>query len=165
MRRCLTLLLLAPLAACGDPGSDLDFGGEDLGEDRFAVDSEDGAIRMGLTDDVVYFALSDSVRAVARAEMEDSTPRDGIAGSIAGAVRGGVNRALAFRAKYPVADIRDIHWRDGQMVFEFVDPDRTLSRSFKVDDRPIEDVFTEEDVLAFAREFRRLKRQRGETGG
>ncbi|MBW3552691.1 MAG: hypothetical protein KY466_04225 [Gemmatimonadetes bacterium] len=165
MRTRLTLLLLAPLAACSDGGADMDFGGEDLGEDRFAIRSDDGAVRMGLTDDVVYFALSDSVRAVARAEMEDDTPREGIAGSIAGAVRGGVSRALAFRAKYPVAEIRDIRWEDGRMTFDFEDPDRTLSREFEVDDRPIAEAFSEQDVLAFAREFRRLKRQRGEREG
>lgn len=164
MRRCMMLLLLAPFAACGD--GDMDFGAEDRAEDRFSVDSEDGTVRMGLTDEVVYFALSDSMLAVARAEVsEDTSPRDGLAGTIAGAVRGGVSRALGFRVRYPVSEIRAIGWEAGRMKFEFVDPDRQLSRDFEVDDRPIEEVFTEDDVRAFAREFRRLKRQRGEAGG
>lgn len=163
MRCCLAFLLLAPFVACGDQGADVDFSGDDLGEDRFAINSEDGGVRMGLTDEFVYFALSDSVLAEARSEMDQDTgDAEGVSGAIGGMVRGAVGRALSFRAKYPVADIRDIRWADGRMVMDFTDPDRTLSDSFEVDDRPVAEAFVESDVQAFAAEFRKLKRERGE---
>lgn len=163
MRFCLALLLLAPFVACGDQGADVDFSGDDLGEDRFAIDSESGGVRMGLTDEFVYFALSDSVLAEARSEMDrDTGDADGVSGAIGGMVRGAVGRALSFRAKYAVADIRDIRWADGRMVMDFTDPDRSLSDSFEVDDRPVAEAFAESDVQAFAAEFRKLKRERGE---
>lgn len=163
MKRCLALLLLAPLAACGDEGADVDFSGDDLGEDRFAIHSASGGVRMGLTDEFVYFALSDSVLAEARSEMErDTGDANGVAGAIGGMVRGAVGRALSFRAKYDVADIRDIRWEDGRMMMEFTDPERSLSDSFEVDDEPVAEAFVESDVQAFAAEFRRLKRERGE---
>lgn len=165
MKRLLAFLLLPAIAACGDDGADMDFGGEDLGPDRFAIHSEDGSVQMGLTQDFLYFALSDSVIAAARAEMdEDSTRREGIGGAIAGLVRGGVDRALRFRARYDVADIRDVRWEDGRMVVDFVDPDHSLSTNFEVDDRPIEEVFSQQDVEAFRQQLRDLKRERGEGG-
>ena len=165
MKRRIAALALAPLlatAAC-DAGGDVDFGGEELGEIRFAVPSSSGAARMALTDDYVFFALSDSLLAVARAEMEgDSTSSDGIGGTIAGAVRGGVTRALSFRARYAVSEIRDIRWEDDRMVFDFVDPDRTLGSNFRIDGAPMEEVFDQAAVEAFAAEFRKLKARRGE---
>ena len=159
MKRLLAVLLIAPLAACGD-GPDMDFSGEDIGEDRFAVLSENGGVRMGLTDEYVYFALSDSILAAARAEMEeeDTVPREGIGGAIAGLVRGGVNRALHFRARYRVEEIRDIRWEDGRMVIEFEDPDRSVGDNFQIDDQPVEEAYREADVRAFAEEFRKVKR-------
>lgn len=159
MRHSLALLLSAALVGCGDPGADVDFGGEDLGADRFAIHSDDGALRMGLTDEFVYFALSDSVLAEARVEMAADSPPDGIGGTIAGIVKGGVSRALRFRARYHVDDIRDIRWENGRMVFDFVDPDRRIT-SLDVDDRPLDEIFTEEDVRAFGEHFRQVKRQR-----
>lgn len=160
MRRCLALLMLAPLAACGD-GPDMDLGGEDLGPDRFAIHSTDGGLRLALTNDFVYFALSDSVVAVARQEMQDSMPREGIRGAIAGMVRGGVNRALSFRARYPVAEIRDIRWEDGRMLVEFEDGRRSFGDNVEVDDRPVEEAFDSSAVEAFSAEFRRAKQRGG----
>ena len=166
MRALIAIVLLAQIAACGDAGADVDFDASDIGEDRFAVASRDGAVRMALTDEFVYFALSDSVLELARSEIDpDSGTAEGIRGAISGIVRGGVSRALSFRAKYPVDDIRDIRWEDGRMVFDFDDPRRSLSDNFKVEDRPVEEAFAEADVQAFAREFRRLKGARPTGGG
>ncbi|HUG39196.1 MAG TPA: hypothetical protein VMM12_01860 [Longimicrobiales bacterium] len=79
MRHWLALLLIASAAACGDGGADVDFGGADVGEDRFAIRSADGAVRLALTDDVVYFALTDSVLAEARADILEVGGRDAAA--------------------------------------------------------------------------------------
>lgn len=159
MRKLLTLMLLIPLVACGDEQQgEIDFGGEELGPDRYSVVSDDEAIKMGLTDQHVYFAIADSVRAEAQAEMEREVGnRDGVAGMIGGVVQKAVGKAMSFRARYPVEEIRDIRWENGQMRIEFVDPDRSISDSFQSGDRPITEAFSEQDVQAFAEHFRQVK--------
>ena len=154
-------LAAAALAAC-DTGPEMDFGGEDLGPDRFVVHSDSGAVRMGLTDEFVYFALSDSVLAAARADMQDDADSaSGLGATIGSLVRGGVERALRFRAKYPVADIRDIRWEDGRMLVEFEDGRTGFRDNIHIDDRPIEEAFARQDVEAFAAEFRKAKARAG----
>lgn len=162
MTRWLPLLLIVSLAGC-DQGPEVDFSGDDLGDDRFAIHSENGELRLALTDEFVYFALADSVQDLARSEMESGMADEGgLAGAIGGIVRGAVGQALSFRAKYPVAEIRDVRWQDGRMVFDFADPGRSLGDTFEVDDEPADQAFVESDVQAFGAEFRKLKRERGE---
>ena len=162
MKRLIAFALIATLAGCGDR-PDMDFGGEELGPDRMVIHSEDGALRLGLTDHVLYLALSDSIVDIARQEMEDSMPREGIGGAISGFVRGGVNRALSFRAKYPIERIRDIRWEDGRMVVDLEDGERAFGDNFSAsDDRPIEEAFAEADVRALADEFHSLKQRGGQ---
>lgn len=161
MRRLMAVLVLLPLVACGDSGgADVDFDGDDAAEDRAAIHSEDGGVKMGLTDEHVYFALADSVRAAAEVEMKEDTTQDGIGGMVGGIVRGTVSRALSFRARFEVDAIRDIRWEDGRMVFDFVDPERSLDTRLRVDDRPVGEAFAERDVREFAEAFRELKRTR-----
>lgn len=93
----------------------MDLGGDDIAADRYAILSDEGGVKLGLTDRYVYFALSDSTMAEARSEMR----------------------------------------------IELTDPDRTVDNSFRVNDRPATDAFTEEDVRSFAEEFRRAKAERG----
>lgn len=158
MKRIPALLLLLPLAACGDSGrASVDFDGDESVDDLFVVHSQDGGVKMALTEEHVYFALGDSARAAAQVEMAEDTGGGRVDRVVGGIVRGTVSRALSFRARYMVDEIRDIRWQDGEMVIEFVDPDRTLDARFRVDDRPVSDAFTERDVRAFAEAFRELK--------
>lgn len=156
----LILSLLVGVTGCDSPGGDVDFGGDDMGPDRYSVLSEDGEVKMGLTDAVVYFALSDSLQAEVRSEVERETDKEGLGGMIGGIVSGAVGKAIGFRAKYPVEDIRDIRWADGEMVVEFEDGSDRVHR-FEVDDRPVTEAFREEDVRSFAEEFHRAKRDAG----
>ncbi len=163
MKRAWLLALLAPVVACGGDRGDMDMGGEDIGPDRYAVESREGEVKMGLTDRFVYFALSDSAAAEARAEMEAEVgEQEGLGGLIGGVVASAVDRALGFRVKYPLDQIRDIRWEDGGMVITLEDGGRRLDeRIMKVDDRPVTEAFDREAVEAFAEEFRRAKAERG----
>lgn len=158
MRRSLAAALLIPvLAGCGDrPEADMDFGGEDIGPDRHAILSEDGNVKLGLTDEFVYFALSDQALEEARSDMREGSEKEGVEGFVGGIVEKTVGKALAFRAKYRVSEIEDIRWEDGELRLEFTDPDRSLG-SFEVDDRPVAEAFAEDDVRAFAEAFREVK--------
>ena len=162
--------------ACGDsrdePGIDIDFdsdnedspfeGAEATLEpgDVFATMTENGVVRLALSDDRVYFELSEAVReAVDSAisnDLEDSESR--IARTIGSAVRRGVANALQFDIDYRVADIRDVDYRAGELVFVFEDPDdgRVL-RDADLDDKPLTRSFAPDDARAFVAAFRRVK--------
>lgn len=160
MKRACALALLIPLLGCGDDTPDVDFGGEEPGPDRYAVLSTDGEMKMGLTEDFLYFALSERTREEARSEMQAAAEKEGVAGVIGGIVEKTVGRALDFRARYPVSEIRDVRWEAGGMRIVFEDPERTVGKEFRIDDRPVGEAFPEEAVRAFGEEFRRLKQER-----
>lgn len=164
MTRMLMLLPLALLAACGgDEQAQVDFSGEEVGEDRHSVLSRDGEVKMGLTDRYVYFSLSDDARAQARAEVEqDLGEGEGIGGMVGGVLQKGLEKALTFRAKYPVEEIEDIHWSGGEMRIEFADGDRRIADMMKVDDRPVTEAFSRAAVEEFAEAFRRVKAEQQE---
>lgn len=154
--------LLAGLAGCGDqPDADMDLGGQDLGPERYSIVSEEGDVKMGLTDRFVYFSLSDSTMTEIRAEMRSKSEGEGASGFVGGLVERTVGKALGFRARIPLEEIRDIRWEDGAMRMEFTDPGRSLGDNFVFNDRRVTDAFAEEDVRRFAEELRRVKA----TGG
>lgn len=155
MRRFAVLTVLVPLLGCGDSVPQVDFGGEDLGPERFAVLSQDGDVKMGLTDDFVFFAVSDSVIADVRGGIRgESGAEEGT--FLSGVLETVVGKALDFRARIPVTEIRDIRWADGAMRFEFLDADRRLGEQFQVDDEPVTEAFGEAEVRAFSEAFRQL---------
>lgn len=156
MRSRFALLLLVPLLGCGDSGNEMDFGGEEIGPDRHAMLSEEGDVKMGLTDRYVYLALSDSIVADARSEMRGDTS-EGKGGLFGQVLEGTVGKALSFRAKLLVSEIEDVRWEDDRMRVVFTDPDRTLGENFQVDDRPIDEAFAEDDVREFGEALRRVK--------
>lgn len=161
MKPRLALALMLPLAGCwGGDDPNVDFGGEDLGDDRHAILSEDGKVKMGLTDEYVYFGLSEAAVEEARSEMRSEAEEEGVAGFLGGMLERTVGKALGFRATLSVDEIEDIRWEDGRMRIEFVDPDRDLGNTFRVDDEPVTDVFPEEDVRELSEAFRRLKAER-----
>jgi hypothetical protein len=167
------LTVLAVAAACGDDRGtrarvDIDddslFAGSEatLREgDLFAANTENGAIRLGLTRERVYFELSEQLREHVDSEIESGIgeSENRIARSIGAAVRRGIAGALDVEIDYRVDDIRDIDYRDGELVFDFVDPrDGEALRSTDIDDEPITRAFSEDDARAFVAAFRRLKR-------
>lgn len=155
----IAVALAVALVGCGDRGNQVDFGGEEMGPDVHAVVSEDGNVKLGLTLEYVYFALSDSARAEAQRELDDDAEAEGVKGFFGGVMRGVLGKALAFRARYPVAEIQDIRWEDGRMRLEFTDPDRRLDDNLQVEDEPVTEAFSEEAVREFSAVFRTLKEE------
>jgi hypothetical protein len=162
MRTVMALTLAAALAGCGDRSGAVDFGGEDIGPDLHAIASEDGAVKMGLTREWVYFALSDSARAEAQAELDEDAEADGMEGLFGGIMRRLVGRALSFRAKYAVAEIREIRWEDDRLRIEFNDPTRRVDDNLQLGEgESVTEAFTEEAVRGFAAAFRALNAEPG----
>ena len=170
--RVLGLAMVLVLVGCSDERSvqfgmtdeDSLFAGREVQlapNDQFAVLSRDGVVKLGLTQERVYFAASEAVRehvdATLEKEMSESESR--VARSIAGAVRRGVQSALRFDVDFRIDEIRDVDYVDGELVFEWVDPDRNRTLdNVNVDDEPITRAFDEEAGRAFVRAFRRVKR-------
>lgn len=128
--------------------------------DLFAANTENGAVRLGLTRERVYFGLSEQLQEHVDSEIESGIGESDnrIARSIGAAVRRGIAGAMDISIDYRIDEIRDVDYRDGELVFDFVDPEdgRTL-RGTDVDDEPITRAFTEEDARAFVDAFRRAK--------
>jgi hypothetical protein len=159
----LTLPLLAVASACGD-SRDMDFGGRDIGPDLFSIVSTDGAVRMVLTDDYVYLALTDQTRDEVRDELQSAAEQEGAAGRIASFVERGVGKAMQFRALYPLDEIDDVRWEDGELRVEFSSHRKHRDGTFRVGDDPVAAIFDEESVREFGEEFRALKRERERAG-
>ncbi len=169
-RAPVLLVALAPLAACMDEPN-VEFNMDDdstfadaevtyAADDEFATLTESGAVKLGLTSDRVYFTVSDAVREHVDEEiasgMKDNDSR--IARSISGAVRRGVQSAMSIDIDYPLADIRDVDYRDGELVFDFVNEgDERGLENIDIDNEPITRSFTAEDAQAFVAAFRRVK--------
>lgn len=171
MRVGLVGLLVLVVVGCSDERSvqfgvtddDSIFAGREVQlapNDQFAVLSRDGVVKLGLTRERVYFAASDAVRehvdSTLQREMSESESR--VARSIAGAVRRGVQSALKFDVDFRIDEIRDVDYVDGELVFDWVDPDRNSLDKVEVDDEPITRAFDEDAGRAFVRAFRRVKR-------
>jgi hypothetical protein len=129
-RALLLLLPLLALTACRDKASfssdgfarDAATGASPHESDRYAIHSSGGELKLGLTDEVVYYRLSDKLLARIDGDIQpDSVPEDGIGGAIAGAVRSGVSKVLRHRMEYRVADLRELRFEDGQFTFVFED--------------------------------------------
>lgn len=162
MRSVMTLALVAVLVGCGDRDGSVDFGGEEIGPDVHAILSADGDVKMGLTREWVYFALSDSVRARAESELNEDTDTAGAEGFFAGITRRLVGKALSFRAKYAVAEIREIRWEDRRMRLVFNDPDRRVDDNLQLGEgQSVTEAFSEEAVGEMADAFRELKAEVG----
>lgn len=162
----LSLLLVLPLGACDEGGPRLERAGARAGElpvdddDRFSTLSRDGKIKLALTEDILYFRLSDDALREADLEMEEDTrDEEGLAGVITSAVTGAVSNALRTRVSFDVQNIRDIRWDDGQLVLELEEgPDRL--ENFTVDGEDVSTRFEEDEIRALAQEFEKVKRGR-----
>ena len=89
--------------------------------------------------------------------MAESDSR--VARAISGAVRRGVRSALEFDVDFRVDEIREVDYVDGELVFDWVDPERNRTlENVEVDDEPITRAFDEQSGRAFVRAFRRVKR-------
>jgi hypothetical protein len=167
MTRYMRVALALPLAAllattgCGDR-PDVDLGGRDVGPDLFTIVATDGGVRMVLTDEFVYLALTDSFREEARGEVRAAADREGAPGAIAGFVERTVGKALGFRALIPLDEIEDVRWEDGELRMVFTTHRRNLDEIFQTGDEPVTRAFAEEDVRNFGDELRALKREHAE---
>lgn len=172
MKRLFAGLVMLGLAGCSDqPSVRLDLDDDNTSfadaqvtyasDDEFAVLSRNGAVKLGLTREHVYFELSDAVREHVDAEMRDGFGGEDsrIGRTIGSAVRRGVQSALAIDYALRLSQIEDVDYRDGELVFDFVNPDDAVSLdNIEIGDKPVTHAFAPSDARAFIEAFRRVKR-------
>ena len=169
----VSLLLLAPLAharARSDCDQGISIGSiesparwaprRDSRLAHWHTTSRDGRIALLLTRGTVSLQLSDAAMQKVERELRDSARGDEDDGpfgaAIKSAVVAGVRVLLKHSAEVPVAELDEVEYRDGELVFTTVEGDRVF-RGMAIDDEPLTRAFSELDARAFVREFHRLK--------
>jgi hypothetical protein len=174
MRTAVITLLLAALLPAGaasahdhhvnigscEVRAPLEWGARhDLARARFAMLTEDRAVALVLTRDLVAIQLSDQTFREIDREIahEKNDEGDGvIAEAIKGAVLGGVRAMLDHSLECPIEDLRDVRYREGRLILITEDGKRILE-DLNINDHEVLAGFDEHDALAFVREFRRAK--------
>jgi hypothetical protein len=125
-----------------------------------AINTENGEVTLLLTRDVVALQLSDRTLRKIRRDLRENDGEetdDGMLGQvIRTAVFSIVSGALTHSVEYPLSELRDVKYEDGELVLRTQDGDR-LFHKVEINDTPVFRSFSAEDARDFVREFQRLK--------
>ncbi|MEO6778510.1 MAG: hypothetical protein ABI194_03580 [Gemmatimonadaceae bacterium] len=88
--------------------------------DSIVIRSKDGTMDLGLVHDTVFMGLSDSVLALARADMaRDTEETSKFAATVERFVKRKVGAALETRLRYPLSDLDSATYKDGAIRFAY----------------------------------------------
>lgn len=161
----LAFALILPLAACDmtfetDDGTEVSTSSVDDSDVRFTVESREGDVELGLTDDRVFFRFAEDVRRRVEEDIRESGEREGgLAETITTAVAAGVGKAMSLRVSWDVDRIKDIRWEDDRIRIELEEGYADL-RSVEIDDEEIDEKFSRRAIERFSERFRELKEER-----
>ena len=129
------------------------------GEEQLVITSQDGAVDLGLTDQVVYFRLSPKKRAEIEEEMAAETEEagGGLGGFITETVTGAVGGLLGRAIQVPVDDVEVTHDGDGHLDIRSADGG-TVNVDIGGDDG--EPAFDPDDAERFSLAFERVRSRR-----
>jgi hypothetical protein len=134
---------------------------EALAPGDLRIYNQDSSVNLILRGAEVLAGLSPQMRERITQEIAQSGTDDttGFGAAIANVVKTTVASAIATHAVYPVRDIREIEYRDGQIVLVRNSGRRVeLLGDVKSDDREISRTFAREDALRFVEAVRARKR-------
>lgn len=140
--------------------------GAALGTGDLRIYNRDSSVNLILQGDRILAGLSPQTVERVRRELESSTADDtGLGGSIAQIVKRSVAGSIGTHVVYPVRDIREIEYRDGQIVIVRHDGSATrLLGSVKTGETEAGKTFRPDDAQRFVEAVRARKRQL-EAGG
>jgi hypothetical protein len=134
-----------------------------LGPGDVRILSVDSTVDLVLQGDKILAGLSPKTVEKVRADMEHSTPKDtmGIGGLIASTIKSSVAGAIGTHVVYPVADVREIRYRNGRFVLETANGSVRLFGNTKRhgSDKPA--LFSSSDVQRFVEAVRARKASLG----
>lgn len=133
---------------------------EDGSQDRLAVHTRDGNIKLALTDETVYFWLSDTT--MQRIEEEVARETEGLgsfAEDVADFVQKEVTKVVRDEMQFRIDEIRDIRYENGRLQFDFVDPGYELP-NISQEGEPVTGRFPPDEARRFVEAFRQAKANR-----
>jgi hypothetical protein len=130
---------------------------EALGPGDLRIYSADSSVDLVLSGNNILAGLSPKTVEKVKSEMERSTDRDtsGFAGSISKMVKSSVAGAIGTHAVYPLSEIREIRYEDGQIVFDAKDgKQHDLFGNTKVNGNKVSNSFRPDDAQRFVEAVR-----------
>jgi len=137
---------------------------DSLGAGDIRVFNADSSVDLILKGDKVLAGLSPKTVAKVRGEIERSSDSDsGIGGSIASLVKKTVAGAIGTHAAFPLADIRDVRYEDGRLIFDWTSGgEHNIFGNTKVDHKNAGNTFRAGDAKLFIDAVHARKRQLGQ---
>ena len=136
-----------------------------LGPGDLRIYNRDRTVDLVLQGDKILAGLSPEMVAKIRADMAKSSDKDtsGIGGLIASTVKQTVANTIGTHVSYPLSDIRDIRFEDGQLVAERMNGKETrLFGNTKVNGTEQAKTFDEAEAERFIQAVRARKRELGQ---
>lgn len=133
-----------------------------LGPGDAQIFSRDSSVNLILQGDKILAGLSPQTVAKIRADLEKSGATDdtsGLGGSIAQFVKKTVADKIGTHVVYSLADIRDIHYENDEIVLEDLKGNRKrMFGNVKVNKHPVSESFPPEDAQRFVELVRARKK-------
>lgn len=130
-----------------------------LGPGDMRIYNTDSSVDLVLTGDRILAGLSPkTVEKVKRDMAKDTNDASGLAGSIGNIVKQSVASAIGTHAAFPLADIRDIRYENGEIVVQWTDGGRhELFSSTRVNGEKASHTFAPDDAKRFVAAVRARK--------
>ena len=121
----------------------------DTRDARVAIRTRDRSTMLLLMDDVIAVQLTDETLA----KMEDQPDREDEPGFLEELILVGVKHALGKSVEYPLANIRSVDYRNGELVI-VNDRNQSVFDGMEIEEREVMKDFTRADAMRFANAFR-----------
>ena len=122
---------------------------DSLGPGDLRIYNTDSTIDLVLAGDKLLAGLSLKTVEEIKAKLDTSASKDrsGIGGSISSIVKRSVAGAIGTHAAFPLAEVRDLRYVDGQVRFDWTDGrERPIFENANINGRKASKSFREEDV-------------------
>src|SRR5215813_443880 len=133
---------------------------DSLGPGDLRIYNTDSTIDLVLKGDKILAGLSQKMVEQIKAKIDTSTSKDtsGFAASIGNIVKRSVAGAIGTHSAFPLTDIRDLQYVDGQVRFDWIDGrERQIFENTNINGRKASKSFREEDVQRLSAALRARK--------
>ncbi len=130
-----------------DPNSKPD----SLGPGDVRVFNADSSVQLELLGSWISAGLSDKTLERVKRETDTAGSRDsGLGGAIASIVKSTVAKTIGMRIQYPVADVQDVKYENGTLVFVWKNGHKhDFFQNSKVNGRKTDETFTPQEAQKF----------------
>ena len=133
---------------------------DSLGPGDLRIYNTDSTIDLVLKGDKIFAGLSHKMVEQIKAKLDTSASKDsnGIGASIASIVKRSVAGAIGTHAAFPLAEVRDLRYVNGQVTFDWTDGrERPIFENTNINGKKASKSFREEDVQRLSTAVRARK--------